>query len=473
MFLNIKFLGATNGEVTGSRTLVTFAHGLKVLVDFGMMQSNDGAFSQTLAYNGREFEFDATEVDYLILTHAHNDHCGLTPLLIKRGFKGKIIATAPTGEFARISLPDTAKIMESDVRRANKIRPKNKLQTLFSIEEAEESIKHIQCYDYNTEIVLDDKVSLELKCAGHMLGASMPVFTYMENGKKKSVLFTGDTSGKTESKPFLPPADDIGEVNYIVSESTYGNRTHSKNDPMEVITRSIQETCIDRGKTLLIPTFSMQRSSELLWLLRESYMENNHFYKIPIYLDSPMAIKSQEVMDNNREYWGEKWIERDKELTNLFNWEVIEYISDYKDSMALANGHPKIILSSSGMCTAGRIMNHLVSFLSSKNCKILFTGYQAEGTLGRHILETERKSVSVNRKQVVIRAEIEKMDFSSHADMNQLVELLKTSKKGKLKKVFLIHGGDEEQKSLKSELDRHLKNVEVIIPEYNVEYNIK
>lgn len=471
--MKIQFLGATDGEVTGSRNLLTFPSGLKILVDIGLMQGSEGKFEEVLKRNGREFEFDVTSIDYVVITHGHVDHNALLPLLIKRGFKGKVIATAPTGGFAAISLPDSAKIMASDILRANKVRPVNKLEALYSEDDAVNAVSQIQCYSYNTEIVLDDETTLELKCAGHMLGAAMPLFTYKEGNKVRRFLCTGDTSAKTEMHPFLKVADDIGDVDYILCESTYGDRVHVKVDPLEVLERSVRETCLENGKTLVIPVFAMQRSSEILWLLREIYMTDREFHRIPIFLDSPMAIKAQSVIDDNRDYWGEDWIERDNGLGNIFDFEVIQYIDNYKDSLALANGHPKIILSSSGMCNAGRILNHLESFLPSKGCKILFTGYQAEGTLGRRIVDQNQKSISVNRRQVTIRAEIEQMSFSSHADKNQLVEFIKTSQKGKLKKVFLNHGSLEACNSLQDELQGHLKNVEIITPQCGEEFNLK
>ncbi|MGJ0846615.1 MBL fold metallo-hydrolase RNA specificity domain-containing protein [Tissierella praeacuta] len=402
------------------------------------------------------------------------DHVGLIPLLIKQGFKGKIIATAPTAEFCKLSFLDSAKIMESDCELANKRRPKNKLKPLYTKEDAKIAVDYIQCYDYNTEIVLDEHTTLELKCAGHILGACMPKFTYQDGYKKKSILFTGDISGKSGIEhPFLKPTEDLGEINYLVMESTYGDRIRKRVDPIQILTKSIQETCIDRKKTLVLPVFSLQRSSEILWLLREAYIENQHFFKIPIYLDTPMGIKAQGVMDTNREYWGKNWDEIDKSLGNLFKWDVIEYIEDYKDSQALANGYPKIILSSSGMCSGGRIISHIESFLPSKGCKFLFSGYQVEGTLGWRILNTEHKTISVNRRPLTIRAEIEQFSFSSHADLNGLVEIAKTSKKGKLKQVFINHGSEEAMINLKSELEKHLENVKVTIPEYKEEFNLK
>ena len=402
------------------------------------------------------------------------DHVGLIPLLIKRGFKGKIIATAPTAEFCGLSFLDSAKIMQSDCEMANKRRPKNKLEPLYTKEDAELAITRIQCYDYNTEIVLDDNTKLELKCAGHILGAAMPKITYKSNGKDKSILFTGDISGKSGIEhPFLRPTEDFGDIDYLVMESTYGNRTRERVNVSEILAKSIQEICIDNKKTLVLPVFSLQRSSEIMWFLRETYIDNEHFHKIPIYLDTPMGIKAQDIMDKNREYWGDNWVERDNSLKSIFDWDVVQYIKDYKESLALANGFPKIILSSSGMCAGGRILAHIESFLPSKGCKFLFSGHQVEGTLGHRIINTPHKSISVNRRPLTIRADIEQFSLSSHADMNSLIEMTKTTKRGKLKQVFINHGDEDAMSNLKAELEKHLSNVEITIPKYKEEYKLK
>ena len=470
----MQFLGANSGEITGSRTLLTMPNGLKILIDFGMAQSNLGELEQTMKWNGRDFEFDVKEIDYLIVSHAHADHASLVPLLIKRGFKGKIIATAPTAEFCKISFPDSAKIMKSDCEMANKRRSKNKLEPLYNKEDAEKAIEYIQCYDYNTKIVLDDKTSLELLCAGHILGAAMSKITYKDGYDEKVLLCTGDISGMSGIEhPFLRPTEEFGEIDYLLIEGTYGNRIREKISPMDILAKSIQETCIDKGKTLVLPIFSLQRSSEIMWLLREVYIDNEQFNKIPIYLDTPMGIKAQSVMDSNREYWGQNWIDRDNSLQSLFEWDVIQYINDYKESLALANGYPKIILSSSGMCSGGRILSHIESFLPSKGCKFLFSGYQVENTLGWRIINTEHKSISVNRRPLTIRADIEQFSMSSHADLNQLIELTKSSKRGRLKQIYINHGSNEAMDNFKLELERHLENVEVIIPEYKQEFRLK
>ena len=471
----IQFLGATDNEVTGSRSLLTLPNGMKILIDFGQTQNNDSVkFEQNLNWNGREFEFNVKEIDFIVLTHQNIDHIGILPLLIKRGFEGRIITTAPVGDFAALALADGCKIMKSEIERANKNRPKNKLQPLFDEDDVSETISRIQCYNFDTPILLNetDNTMVTLLKAGHMLGACMPLCEYKDGRKRKRVLFTGDTSGKNNKKPFIDVASDIGAVDYVISEATYGNRVHLKDDPIQILEDAIRETCMENKNVLIIPSFAMERSSEILWLLREVYVKNPEFYKIPITLDSPMSVKSQSIMDSNRDYWAKRWLDRDEELGNLFEWNVIQYITDYKDSDANLNKFPKIVISSSGMASNGRILSYLAYHLSDRKCKVLFSGYVAEGTLGRKILEQKHKTIAINRHRVTMRASVEQMSFSGHADMNQLLDLYKTSKRGRLKTIFLVHGDEDAKANLKTEIERHIK-CNVVIPKYKEEFILK
>lgn len=470
MSAKLQFLGATDNEITGSRTLFTLPDGMKVLIDFGLTQTNDsGKFEQNLNWNGREFEFDVKEISYICLTHQNIDHIGLLSLLVSRGFEGKIITTAPVGDFAALALRDGYKIMVGEIERINRNRPKNKLKPLFTEQDVEETIHRIQCYNFNTPIILSDTCTLYLEEAGHLLGACMPMFEYKDGRKTKKTIFTGDISGLSNKKPFIKPTAELGDVDHCVIESTYGSRQHSKTDPLKILEDTIRETCIENKNVLIIPAFAMGRSSEILWLLREVYIKNKEFYKIPIYIDSPMSVKSQRIMDANRDFWDDIWLERDKELGNLFEWDVIQYITDYKDSELNLNKFPKIVISSSGMASNGRILSYLAYHLSDRKCTVLFSGYVAEGTLGHKILNAEHKTIAINRHRVTMRANVKQLNFSSHADVNGLLDVLKTSKRGKLKTVFLNHGSEEAKENLKEEVKRHLK-IDAIIPKYKEEF---
>jgi len=470
VLVEIQFLGATK-EVTGSMTLLTTDSGLKILIDCGFVQN--GNPEEMLKINGRPFEFNASEIDVVVASHGHSDHVSSIPLLVKRGFNGKIIATQATADFMAINLKDGVKIMKDDVYRITKVKPNAKLQPLYDEDDVENTLSLTRCYDFDTDIKLDDFTTIRLHRSGHMLGAAVVNISYKDGHKWKTIAFTGDTSGLRKDKPFLPQADKLGKIDYLVCESTYGNRIHEKTNIIQLFTNMIKETCINNGKALLIPSFALMRSSEILWWLREVYIENPEFNKIPIYLDSPMSIKAQKVVDNNRVYWGEKWLERDNSLRSLFDWEVVQYIDDYKESQALNVKNPMIIVTSSGMLTSGRVLMHLENVLKQKGCQIVLVGYQAENTLGRKLLETQHKSISVNRRQVVIRAKVSQINLSSHADKFQLLEFIKTSRKGQLKKIFLNHGDIEACESLKDEIEQHINGVQVLIPEWNEKFILK
>jgi metallo-beta-lactamase family protein len=473
--IRIKFCGA-NGIVTGSCTHLTFPNGLQIIIDCGLLQDSVKNFEETQKINTRTFEFDTDKISHVILTHAHLDHVGKLPVLTKDPlFKGKILATVPTTEFSAISLLDCAYLngeqcgYENDKRARDK-RVKNKsdniLEPLYTSDEAQECICMMQGYDFNKEVKLDSNTSITFLPGGHMLGAAMILIKYRLNEyKTKTILFTGDTSGKDGKHAFVPIASDIGDVDYVICESTYGDRLHPKNNPLEIMTKAIQETCVESKRTLLIASFSIQRSSELLWLLREVFLkQNGAFNKIPVYLDSPMAIKSQKVVDGNREFWNERDAKRDDELGSLFLWKQAIYTTEAKASKSLANGEVKIIIGSGGMAQGGRILKHLANFLPSKHCKVMFTGFQGNATLGKRLLETKQKTINIEGKPVKINAGVELMAFSSHADYNQILELLKTSKKGKLEKIFINHGNPEGSLNLQKLIDENL-HIEAVIPE--------
>lgn len=462
--MKIKFLGENDDNLTGSMTLLEFPNKTQGLIDFGLTQFNDGNIASSMIYNGKEFDFDIDKISFVVITHAHADHMGLLPLLVKRGFKGKIITTVPTAEFANITLYDTVKIFESDCNWYNK-NYKNPINPIYDELDVYNTINSMRGYDFNREIHIDDEISLTLRKAGHMLGACMPCFTFIDNKqRKKKILFTGDTSGLTTLHPFIPRADSLGDIDYLVTESTYGDRAREKSTPIEDITQNIHEICIDKRGTLVIPVFSLQRSSEVLWLLREIYYKNHEFYKIPIYVDSPLTVKAQQVMNNNRKFWAKKWVERDSLLGNLFEWNVVQYVENYSHSQQLHNDNPKIILSSSGMCEGGRVIDHLKYFLPNKNNGVLFTGFQVNGTVGHGLLNTTRGSIGINGDRVDIRAKVSKTSMSGHADMNQLTALIQTSTKGKLKKIFITHGNLSAKKHFKQHLQKRMVGVRVFLP---------
>lgn len=466
--MDMHFLGATE-YVGGSEILLKTESGLNILVDCGFIQH--GNPEEMFRLNSKPFEYNAGDIDVVLVTHFHFDHVGKLGLLAKRGFNGKILCTKATADFMELNLRDSAKIMKEDTFRIKKVKPNSKIYPLYDDADVDTVISLTRGYDFDTEIQLSDTESVIFKRAGHVLGASIIHLSYIEKNKTKTVAFSGDTSCM-RSKPYLPISDELGNINTLILEATYGNKVHLKSDVQDELTKIIKETCLENDKPILFASFALQRSSDILWLLREVYIKNPEFHKIPIYLDSPMACKAQKLMDSNREFWGQQWLDRDEELGNIFEWEVINYIEGHKESESLNKKHKMIIISSSGMLNNGRVLMHLEDVLKQKGSRVVLSGYQAEGTLGRRLLDTQCKSISVNRRPVPIRATVQQINLSSHGDKNMLTEFVKTSKRGKLKTIYINHGDEDACRGLKEELDLHFKNIDVIIAKHNEKYKL-
>lgn len=474
--MKVKFLGAAK-KVSGSSTLFEVG-GLKILIDCGLVQENDTR--KDIIKNGKPFDFNPSEIDYCIITHAHIDHCGRVPMLIKYGFNGSIICTEPTMNICDISLVDCAYIWQKELERPS-FKSKIKLTEKdipYTIEDANYTMKFFRGYGYDKEIVLNDKVSVYLRNAGHILGAASLEFIIKQNDgyKTKTVLFTGDISGKNDFHPFIKPIEYVKKADYVICESTYGNKKHVKVPVNDILKTTIKQTCIGNNKTLLIASFSVQRLQEIIWYLHETYQNNPEFNKIPIYIDTPMGVKvSKNVYSNAAEFYNDETIERNEKFGNIFEWDKINYISDYKESMLLANGDAKIIISSAGMMQAGRILNHIESFLPSKGCSIMLTGYCAIGTFGRKLfdaVENNHKTIqSVSGKKLTIRANVLKIEgLSGHADKNSIVDYISNIKG--VKTVFLNHGEIDAIDELKQTLQTKI-SANIVIPNEKQIVNLK
>lgn len=468
--MKITFLGAAK-QVSGSMSLYEVG-GLKILIDCGLAQTNDTR--RDILENNKPFPFNPSEIDYCIITHAHIDHCGKIPFLIKHGFSGPIICTEPTLNICDISLKDCAFIWNKELEKASS---KSKIKITekdipYTIDDAEYAMKFFRGYGFDKEIILNDKVILKLRKAGHILGAASLEFTVQQdNGYKTTkTIFTGDISGKNDFHPFIQPVEYIDKADYLVCESTYGNKKHIKTDVLDALISSIKTTCIGNNKTLLIASFSVQRLQELIWYLYETYQKHPEFNKIPIYIDTPMGIKvSNKVYSHAKEFYNKEALNVINKGINLFEWDKLTYTSDYKDSMLLANGDAKIIISSAGMIQAGRIINHIDSFLPSRGCTVMLTGYCANGTFGKKLLDAvsnNHKTIqSLAGKKLTIRANVVKIDgLSGHADKNSIINYVQNIKG--LKKVILNHGEVDAIEELKNELKKSI-NAEIIIPNKN------
>lgn len=473
--MKVSFYGAAK-QVTGSCELFE-VNGLKILIDCGSVQQND--IRLDMLHNMKDFQFDPKTIDYCVITHAHIDHCGLIPYLIKSGYRGPVLCTQATMEIAAISLVDCAFIWQREIEKVSKgietKKSKNTQKNLllkapYTIEEAELAMNSFRGYGYNTNIQLKNGVSVKFRRAGHILGAASIEFTVQkEDGyKTETVLFTGDISGKNDFHPFIKPVEYIDKANYVICESTYGNRKHKKTNVIQQLSDIISDTCIKNGKTTLISVFSVQRLQEILYYLYKVYEENEIFNVIPIYVDTPMGkLVTEKVYKRSEEFFNDD-IDMNY-LKNVLNWDNVIFTQTPGESMALANGKPKIILSSAGMMQAGRIVNHIESFLPSKGCSVVLTGYCAISTFGRRLLDTvennKNKIQSLTGRELNIRANVYKLEgLSGHSDRNSTIDYLKNIKG--INKIILNHGSIDAMNELKNDIETKLK-LNVIIPNEN------
>ena len=436
MDIDLSFLGATRG-VTGSRYLVE-ANNKRVLVDCGLYQERK--FQHR---NWEPFQIPPRELDAVLLTHAHLDHCGLLPKLVNEGFQGRIFCTAATADITKIILLDSAKIQEEDAeykrRRHVKERKKGSYPEipLYTVADAEATLPLFSTVEYDQPASIGEGIEAVFYDAGHVLGSAMIRLIIKQGEEKRSIIFSGDM-GRWD-RPMLEDPSVFKKTDYVVMESTYGDREHGDTNDIGDELAEIAKVTYKAGGNIVVPSFALQRAQEILYYLNILRREN----RIPffnVYLDSPMAIKITEVF---KQYYGLF----DKEMRELiqrrqspFDFPGLKMVETVDESKALNNVTETVmIIAGSGMCTGGRIKHHLVSNISRPESTILFIGYQAEGTLGRHIISGGR-SVRIHGRPWPVRARIEQIGgFSAHADRDELMKWL-----SKLsvhpKHVFITHG---------------------------------
>ena len=450
--MNITFCGAAK-EVTGSNHLVEAA-GKKFLVDCGLIQGRVAEEER----NAEPFIYNPKEIDFMLLTHAHIDHSGRIPKLIKEGFKGAIYATKPTCELSRIMLADSGHIQEAETEWKNRKRKregKTLLEPLYTSKEGEESLKHFIPVSYMDIIEIDENIRVRFNDAGHMLGSAIIEVWITENGKTTKIVFSGDL-GNNDIKLLQPPSP-ITTADYVVMESTYGDRLHMKYKGDEKAEKflDIVSTTLRRGGNVVIPSFAVGRTQEILYELnaikeRKNEPEINAKYKelmnATVYVDSPLAITATEIFKRNLELFDDEAQERIKRGDNPLEFDGLKFTKTVEESVALnENTKPCIIMSASGMCDAGRIKHHLKHNLWNPLNTILFVGYQAPNTLGRRIVEGE-KVVKIFGEEIAVNAQIEYIEgYSGHADQEWLMNFI-YSFRDKPKKVFLVHGEERAQK---------------------------
>ncbi|HEV7349153.1 MBL fold metallo-hydrolase [Telluribacter sp.] len=448
--MQIQFFGAAR-TVTGSKHLITTERGTRILLDCGLFQG-----IQTDEFN-QDFGFKASEVDYLLLSHAHIDHSGLIPRLVRKGFKGPIYCTAATADLCRLMLLDSAYIQEKDTERINKRRRRQdrpELELLYNAQDAERALDLFRPVSYNQPFQLGDSgVEAFFTDAGHLLGSAAVHLTLPDAGTYRKLTFTGDIGRPNDS--ILGKPEPFRQADYIICESTYGDRLHEPPTDMKAhLLRIVHETCVERRGKLLIPAFAVDRTQELIYAL-DQLSSVGQLPRLPVYIDSPLAVRATRVMQENSDYFNPEILDYIEKDGDAFDFPYLHYISDVADSKAL-NGRdePCIIISSSGMAEAGRIKHHIRNNIEDPNTTILIVGYSAPNTLGG-ALKRGDKEVKIFGEILAVKARVEVMDsFSAHGDYNEMIDYLLCQDPARVQRVFLVHGEYETQISFRLKLEK-------------------
>lgn len=460
--MKITFLGAAN-TVTGSCFLVETQQ-LKFLVDCGLYQGH----ANENMNNANPFPVNPGELDYVLLTHCHIDHSGKIPKLYLDGFKGKVITTFATKELCSIMLPDSGHIQEFENEWMNRKRlraGKKPIKPLYTFQDAVNCLSLFEGIQYDEVKSLDGEIKVRFRDAGHTLGSAIIEIWFQENGEEVKVVFSGDLGNK--GLPILRDPSIIEDADFLVLESTYGNRLHMQNnDKIEKFLDIINET-IEKGGNVVIPSFAVGRTQEILYDLnkhRDLFDDKiQKMQNVPVIVDSPLAISATEVFRHHLECFDEEAQSIIAKGDNPLDFEGLKFTRTSDESKALNDRKESmVIISASGMCEAGRIKHHLKHNLWRNESTILFVGYQAEGTLGRKLVEGA-KLVRIFGEDISVNARVESIDgFSGHADMNGLIEWIDAFQK-KPRKIFLVHGDESVIQDFSKTIKEKL-NIETITP---------
>lgn len=454
------------GTVTGANFIFESLSGTKILIDCGLVQGDRVA----MEVNREPFAYDLSAISALFITHAHLDHIGRIPKLVKDGYKGSIYSTPETKALAELILSDAVGIMSTEAKQAE-------VEPLYNIDDVRAIFPLWKTIEYHERFKVSDEISVILKDAGHILGSAMIEIT--SNAKKAEglgsvsvyplkVLFTGDLGNSPA--PLLRDTEEVGDVDYLIMESVYGDRNHeNRDDRVEKFETIIKDT-IGRGGTLVIPAFSMDRTQVLLYELN-NMVEQKRIPKVPVFVDSPLAIKATMIYQNSSELFNDQVREQIKRGDDVFDFPQLEYTMSQDESRDIESMKgAKIILAGSGMSVGGRVISHEAHYLPDQKNTILLVGYQTTGSLGRQLADGAKK-VHIHGEMIKVKAKIETLyGYSAHKDSDHLVEFVSTGT-DRLKEVFVVMGEPGTSMHLAQRLNDEL-GVKAIVPERNVTYKL-
>ena len=457
--MELQFIGAAQ-TVTGSMHLLK-VNGKKILLECGLFQ---GKRNESIKINKEFTFFHPSEIDAVVLSHAHIDHSGNLPNLVKQGYTGPIYSTPASRDLAGIMLADSGKIQEQDAQYLNKKLSRQGeplIEPLYTAEDAAAVMPLIVSVSYHRETEIADGVKLTFLDAGHILGSSIVSINIEEDGLNKTLIFTGDLGRK--NMPLLRNPEVVKEADILITESTYGGKKHDPISGMENALKDAVLHTINRGGKVIIPAFSIERTQEITYTLHR-LLDAKLLPKIPIFVDSPLSVNATQIFRIHPECFNANVYKMILGNDDPFGFEYINYIQSVDDSKKLNDMHePMIIISASGMCESGRILHHLANNIEDPRNTILIVGYQAADTLGRRIIEHVPK-VKIFGEEYSLRAEVIEMhSFSAHADHNDLVEFAANFDRTKLQNIYLVHGEPDSQDALASAL-RNLNFNKITIP---------
>ena len=461
--MSIQFysLGAAQ-EVTGSKHIIEI-NGKPIMIDCGAFQGKRAEADE----KNRTFTIAADKLDTVVLTHAHYDHCGLLPVLTKNGFNGNIYATPATRDLANLIMMDSAHIQARDAeylkKQAKKKGEKFNWTPLYNDIDVAKTANQIVTISYNRPMFIANNVSLQFFDAGHILGSAFANITINDEGKETRILFSGDL-GRNEKPIIRNPETKLPAPDYLVLESTYGNRLHEHvEEALDQLAFIVQRVIERRGK-LIIPSFAIERTQELIYYFH-LLVDEDRIPEIPIYVDSPMATNATSIFQVHPECYDERiheaFLEHHK---NPFGFNALSFISSVEESKALNKvPGPMIIISADGMCEFGRVVHHLANNISNANNTVLLVGYMAENTLGRRLMNGE-KEVKIMDEYMKVKAAVENINaFSAHADYKETLAWLRKLDTSRLKKIFLVHGEKDAQEFLQNYLKENgFANIDIV-----------